>query len=376
MKHLRGQRLEQVARHLRAVGASPRSGPAAGEDREGDDHGPALSAQDHAFWEREGYVKVPGAVPQAMLERVKAELFDSIGAREDEPESWYAAFERGAKPGLFSSPAEWAVRSHPKVHRIFSELWGTERLWVSFDNVGIRLPDREGYDGGDGFVHWDLTEAQLRGGPSAAMRVQGVLMLEDTPADGGTFQCVPGFHQIVEEWARGLGSDELCAGGTRPVPPDLTHPSLRGRRHDGGDFELVQVGGKAGDLIVWNSYLPHGNSRNSSDRPRLAQFLTMYPETSDSTFNSNNARYNGRWGGVGGDDTSPAWDHEEERRRRVTIFKLGLHVASFDRGWSPDRPFETEGFGGERRLSQAQPPSLSELGERLLGLQEWPEHVR
>ena len=129
-------------------------------------------------------------------------------------------------------------------------------------------------------------------------------------------------------------------------------------------------------MIVWNSYLPHGNSRNSSDRPRLAQFLTMYPETSDSTFNSNNARYNGRWGGVGGDDTSLAWDHEEERRRRVTIFKLGLHVASFDRGWSPDRPFETEGFGGERRLSQTQPPSLSELGERLLGLRAWPEHVR
>ena len=89
--------------------------------------------------------------------------------------------------GAADRGAEWAVHSHPKVHRIFSELWGTERLWVSFDNVGIRLPDREGYDGGDGFVHWDLTEAQLRGGPSAAMRVQGVLMLEDTPADGGTF---------------------------------------------------------------------------------------------------------------------------------------------------------------------------------------------
>ena len=75
--------------------------------------GTGCAHEDDAGWEREGYVKVPGAVPQAMLERVKAELFDSIGAREDEPESWYAAFASGAKPALFSSPAEWGRPLYP-----------------------------------------------------------------------------------------------------------------------------------------------------------------------------------------------------------------------------------------------------------------------
>ena len=37
--------------------------------------------------------------------------------------------------------------------RAVAELWGDERLWVSFDGVGLRLPDRPGYDGGDGFMH-------------------------------------------------------------------------------------------------------------------------------------------------------------------------------------------------------------------------------
>ena len=32
------------------------------------------------------------------------------------------------------------------------------------------------------------------------MRIQGVLYLEDTSADGGGFCCVPGFHKEFEAW--------------------------------------------------------------------------------------------------------------------------------------------------------------------------------
>jgi ectoine hydroxylase-related dioxygenase (phytanoyl-CoA dioxygenase family) len=41
------------------------------------------------------------------------------------------------------------------------------------------------------------------------------------------------------------------------------------------------VEGKAGDLVIWNSFLPHGTGPNTSDQPRLAQFITMVP--ADST---------------------------------------------------------------------------------------------
>ena len=34
---------------------------------------------------------------------------------------------------------------------------------------------------------------------------------------------------------------------------------------------------KAGDLIVWDSRLPHGNSKNLSHRPRIAFYLQMFP---------------------------------------------------------------------------------------------------
>ena len=33
----------------------------------------------------------------------------------------------------------------------------------------------------------------------------------------------------------------------------------------------------AGDLVIWRQEIPHGASANTSDRPRLAQYVTMYP---------------------------------------------------------------------------------------------------
>ena len=41
--------------------------------------------------------------------------------------------------------------------------------------------------------------------------------------------------------------------------------------------QVVPIPGKAGDLLIWNSHLPHGSGRNDSDRLRLAQYMSMKP---------------------------------------------------------------------------------------------------
>ena len=33
----------------------------------------------------------------------------------------------------------------------------------------------------------------------------------------------------------------------------------------------------AGDLIIWHKALPHGSRPNSAKRPRIVQYLSMYP---------------------------------------------------------------------------------------------------
>ena len=55
-----------------------------------------------------------------------------------------------------------------------------------------------------------------------------------------------------------------------PNAPDLT------------DLEVKSISGKAGDLLIWNRLLAHGNGHNVSDKPRLAQYITMSPAPKDA----------------------------------------------------------------------------------------------
>ena len=101
----------------------------------------------------------------------------------------------------------------------------------------------------------------------------------------------------------------------------------------------------AGDLVIWHSLLPHGSSINTGTLPRVAQYrlratnvssqvlqfapvfwvywchliprrtstcryMTMFKPGSHSTFKSNNE------------------DMEEERQRRIAIWRSGLDIAS------------------------------------------------
>ena len=84
-------------------------------------------------------------------------------------------------------------------------------------------------------------------------------------------------------------------------------PSLAG-------LEPTAIAGSAGDLIIWNSFIPHGNAAITSDSPRLAQFDTMVP--ADSTGNEG-LDVPGIWRNGG---LSYA-DHAEERRDRVRRYE-------------------------------------------------------
>jgi hypothetical protein len=88
------------------------------------------------------------------------------------------------------------------------------------------------------------------------------------------------------------------------------------------------------DLNAGHSFLPHGSCRNDSSRPRMMQLITMFPWDSDSTFKSGYLSQDGN-----------VLSLEEERERRVMMWKEGLHLASFDSDWDPavDR-YRTSGF--------------------------------
>lgn len=267
------------------------------------------------------------------------------------PDSWYEdpyddKLQKSGFMRQMHTPAMWRVRQSPQIHRAFADLWGTDNLWITIDRCILKPPlraDRPEWGAtGDprGLLHWDFSPATT---PKRLRLFQAVVYREDTAADQGTFQCVPGFQNRYEDWHASRNGD-FESGTTAPMEQGLESPT--------------PVAGEAGDLLIWDSFSPHGHCNNTSSKPRLAQFLTMWPATEEgheaglhvfwpSSLPSNDGTALGeKCGGL-----------EAERRSRIAQWREGMQS---DFG----RPV------AERVAGQDDVPScpLSPLGRRLLGL--------
>lgn len=283
----------------------------------------ALTAADREFFAENGYVVIPDAVPAELLPAVIKVIWDFLDMDPERPQDWYRPpLTPGGMVELYQHQAMWDVRQHPRLHRIFTEILGTERLWVTNDRVSMRPPRHPAHPEFDhpGFIHWDWDTAVL----PVPFGVQGVLALADTSEDQGGFCCVPGMHRTLEDWIR-----------TQPPNRDTRRPDLTG-------LTVKNVATRAGDLIVWRRDLAHGNGRNLSDRPRLAQYVTMFepPPEADA--------------------------YERQRADRITAWKERRN------------PIATYFPGDPRRVEweRYETATLTDLGRRLLGLDPWPPSSR
>ena len=67
---------------------------------------------------------------------------------------------------------------------------------------------------------------------------------------------MPGFHKKLDDWLETLPDD-----GEPPAKQDLLALGTK------------RVGAQAGDLVIWDSRLPHTAALNRGDAPRVAQYL-------------------------------------------------------------------------------------------------------
>ena len=215
---------------------------------------PVLSADDLAFWDGHGYVVLHDAVPADTREAATQAILDHLGARLDEPESWYRHDRRSIMVQYFQHPAFDANRRSPRPHKAFAQLWGTADLWVSTDRVGFNVPERPGWKFQGPDLHWDVSLHQ-----PMPLGMHGILYLIDTAADQGAFTLVPGFHRRVGAWLARLPA------GADPRTEDM---------HALGSKPIA---GRAGDLVIWHDALPHGASPNRGRMPRIVQYIRMYP---------------------------------------------------------------------------------------------------
>jgi ectoine hydroxylase-related dioxygenase (phytanoyl-CoA dioxygenase family) len=208
-----------------------------------------------AFWDEHGYVVVHDAVTAAQCAAAADAICEYRGADLRDPNTWYARRDgHSIWVSLLHHPALWANRQSTRIRGAFAQLWGRRDLWVTVDQAGFNPPERADWAFPGPHLHWD-TELV----PPVSFNVHGILYLTDTAANQGAFTCVPGFHRKIDAWLADLPAD---------ADP---------QRQDLAALGPVPIAGRAGDLIVWRSALPHGASPNRSDRPRIVQYIQMQP---------------------------------------------------------------------------------------------------
>lgn len=281
-----------------------------------------LSESDWNFWKTNGYIVIKGAISKAQAAKTANFLWEFEEKKPEDANTWYthARAEMQMKELVNTGMVEvynhqtlWSNRQSSTIHKAFSDIWGTEKLWVTIDRANLNFPNKPGFEY-KGFIHWDYDPQ------TNPQNVQGVLALADqTDEQMGGFQCVPWLFQNFEAWNK-----------QQPEDKNAFIPNLKGL-----EDKIVKVPLEAGDLLIFNSQLAHGiRPNNSKDKVRIAQYISMMPA--------------------------------EEHNLSLKKWRIN--------SWKNRIAPEGYAFPGDPRnweKTKYQAAELSELGKKLLGLEAW-----
>jgi ectoine hydroxylase-related dioxygenase (phytanoyl-CoA dioxygenase family) len=279
-----------------------------------------LNEEDWAFWIHNGYIVIKNAVPRQQAAHTAAFLWEFEEKDPDNPATWYTAPRAEMKMKeltntgmveVYNHQHLWNNRQALRVYEAFNDIWGTDKLWVTIDRANLNFPIRPGFEY-KGFIHWDYDPE------TKPVNVQGVLALADqTDENMGGFQCIPELYRTYDTWKL-----------SQPADRDHFKPDTTG-------FDIVKVKMEAGDLLIFNSLLPHGIRPNlSGDKVRIAQYISMMPA-----------------------------EEENEPLRQWRI-----------RSWQDRIAPEGYAFPGDPRnweQTKYDRATLTDLGKKLLGLEPW-----
>jgi len=263
-----------------------------------------LTPQDIIKFEHRGYIVVKNAIPISLAQ----DLASTMLACQKENNKCFQETQDDYAGGIVRMvhhPLQWKLRESPIIYLAFCQLLKESKLWVSLDRGKIVPPASFKGNLQKGFIHWDINTNY----PHNPIPLQGLVALTDAVADQGGFQCVPGFHHKFSEWKE-----------KQPLDRDPFHPSLLG-------LEVVPIEMRAGDLVIWNSLIPHGNGPNLSSNPRIAQIVRMF---SCKSYGKNTLQ-----------QRLEMWEN------KLPYNHSALNMLNWDE------------------------PALSPLGERLLGICDW-----
>ena len=223
-----------------------------------------FSVNDWTFWLENGYIVVKNVVTKQQAKKTASFLWEFEEKDSQDPSTWYSPpraemkMKELAGTGmveLYNHQYLWENRQERKIYESFVDIWGTEKLWVTIDRANLNFPIRKNFEY-KSFIHWDYDP------DTKPQNVQGVLALEDqTDLSMGGFQCIPWLYKNYNLWKK-----------SQPKNRDRFKPDVSGLKD-----KIVKVPLEAGDLLIFNSTLPHGIRPNYSNKVRIAQYISMMP---------------------------------------------------------------------------------------------------
>ena len=281
-----------------------------------------LTENQWSFWVQKGYIVIKNAIPKKQAEDTANFLWEFEEKNPKDISTWYSEpraemqMKELAGTGMvevYNNQYLWDNRQTQKVYDAFVDIWGTEKLWVTIDRANLNFPIRKGFEY-NGFIHWDYDPE------TKPQNVQGVIALSDqTDVNMGGFQCIPWLFKNYGSWKLSQPEDR------NRFQPDIS----------GIENKIERVAMEAGDLLIFNSLLPHGIRPNlSKDKVRIAQYISMMPAEEDNKL-------------------LKQWRINSWKNR---IAPEGYAFPGDPRNWE------------QKKYKTA---NLSKLGEKILGLKKW-----
>ena len=256
---------------------------------------------------RDGFAVFANAVPKRQCEAVLEAIASVCRVDVDDPTTWKNISTEIDQVPLWNHQALWDIRQLPLLYDIWSRIWGRSDLWTDLNSCRVTPPIGRG--GAQPLpIHLDVDprDTSVRWFP-------GIVALTDARAEEGGFCCAPSMIDDSSTW------------------PDQWPTSKYGveYRPDTTGHETIEVPLQQGDLLIFDSRLPHGTVPNTGSEPRAVFYVQQHPAGT-----------------------------EPERRARVADLEAGLCPPWWR--WKPghDQP-------------QTCDPVLTELGSRLYGKATW-----
>ena len=219
--------------------------------------GNTLTAEQHVFWQEQGYLKIENLISEHDCDAVSALICNTLSIKLQDERSWYPKHEKlqGLMLQLYQDSAIAHIRNNEQIRAVFVDLYGNQNILPNTEKVSYNPPVTAHYTFKGSPLHWDI---DFNIGPR--YYIQGLLYLNDVPADRGAFTVIPAFHHQIKDFLQKYETTEMAIDALRNK--GLEQP----------------VPGKKGDLIVWLESLPHAASPNHSNWPRFVQYISFNPD--------------------------------------------------------------------------------------------------